>query len=323
MKRLTALLLCLAMLFSLCACSGDEEKKKTEDKETEKYEAVKVENHGKTVTVKEMPQKVVTAGPNCTELFCALGLSDLVIGKCMSNHSAGALEEYADDYYTVPDIAEGYPTLEQLTASGCDFICATDWIFGENLTVKSLENAGITVFVLDSDDIGDMYRDIRAIAKIFGVSEAAEELISKDAARISAVTEALPEEAARVLVLDSFLGSKVYVAGAYSYENSLIAAAGGVNVFAELEKAWDAVTVEDIIAADPDFIIIHDYKGSGYDEKLNALLNNPALSQLNCLADGQPHVMCLPLENCFPGVRCSLAVEAIAAALHADVSAAE
>ncbi len=321
MKRLTALLLCLAMLFSLCACSDDEEKK-TEESE-EKYEAVSFENHGKTVTVKEMPQKVVTAGPNCTELFCALGLSDLVIGKCMSNHSTGALEEYADDYYTVPDIAEGYPTLEQLTASGCDFICATDWIFGENLTVKSLERAGITVFVLNSGSIGEMYRDVRDIAKIFGVSEAAEELISKDAARISAVNEELPEEAARVLVLDSFLGSKAYVAGAYSYENSLIAAAGGVNVFAELEKAWDAVTVEDIIAADPDFIIIHDYKSSGYDEKLDALLNNPELSQLDCLSDGQPRVMRLPLENCFPGVRCSLTVEAIAASLYADVSGAE
>lgn len=318
MKRFTALFLCVVMLFALCACAAEEPSDEPGETETaEKYTPVSFVNHGKEITVKQMPQKVVTAGPNCAELFCALGLSDMVIGKCMSNHSMGVLDEFADDCYTIPDLVEGYPTYEQLTESGCDFLCTTDWIFNEDLTVKSLEKAGITVFVMNDDCIGDMYGDIRTIAKIFEVSSEAEKLISEDASRISDISGLLPEESLRVLVLDSFLGNKLYVTGAYGYENELINAAGGVNVFADLENDWDAVTLEDAVAANPDFIIIHDYQGSGYDEKLNTIQKIPELSQLACVQDGR--ILRVPLENSFPGLRCGLTVEMMAAAMYPDL----
>lgn len=319
MKRITAFVLCILMLFALCACEEGKPAPTPQPtpEPTPSYDAVSFENYGRQVTVSKMPQKVVTAGPNCTEIFCALGLSDIVVGKCMSNHSEGALEELSEDFYTIPDLAVGYPTLEELKASGCDFVFATDWIFGENLTVKALEKAGITVFVLSSGDIGALYEDIRTVAKIFEVSEAAEELIANDAALISAVSEKLPEEKTRVLVLDSFIGDLVYVAGANSFENNLIASAGGVNVFAELEKSWDAVTVDDVIAAEPEFIIIHNYQDSDSDTKLAALQEQPRLSQLECVKDGA--IMCISLENSFPGVRSGITVEAMAKAMHPDI----
>ena len=46
--------------------------------------------------LKKRPEKVLTLGPNCTELFAALGLGDLVIGRSLVNHSRGPLPEYAD-----------------------------------------------------------------------------------------------------------------------------------------------------------------------------------------------------------------------------------
>ena len=42
---------------------------------------VTVENYGRTITIEKMPEKVVTAGPNCTEVFCALGLAGKVVGN--------------------------------------------------------------------------------------------------------------------------------------------------------------------------------------------------------------------------------------------------
>lgn len=318
MKRFTAFLLCFVMLFALCACeSGKPEPTQPTAEPTPGYTEVSFENHGRKITLEAMPQKVVTAGPNCTEVFCALGLADTVIGKCMSNHSNGALEELSEDYYTIPDISAGYPTLNELVSSGCDFLYATDWIFGENLTIKALEKAGITVFVSSSDSIGSLYEDIRTLAKIFDVSDIAEELIAEDAAAISEIGEKLPEEKMRVLVLDSFIDDLVYVAGANSFENDLIAAAGGKNVFAGLEKPWDAVTVDDIIAAEPDFIIVHDYQDSDSEAKLAELQENPVLSRLDCVKNGT--VLCISLENSFPGVRSAITVEAMAQTMHPDI----
>ena len=315
MKRLTAFLLCILMLLSLCACT-EEEPEPTEPAET--YAPVSFENHGRTVTVGRAPRKAVTAGPHCTEIFCALGLADLVVGKCMSNHSQGALEELADDYYTIPDLAVGYPDYEDIISSGCDFLLATDWIFGEDLTIKSLEKAGITVFVLSTDSIGSLCADLRTVAKIFEVSGRAEEIIALQAPVISQIIEKLPEqEPLRVLVLDSFVGEKVYVTGSYGYENELISAAGGVNIFAGLEKKWDAVTPEEIMEARPDFIIIHDYEGSSADEKHAALNEHALLGQLPCVWEGR--VLHLPLENSFPGVRCAMTVELLAAEFFPDM----
>ena len=319
MKRLIAFLLCIVMLFALCACSANKPEPTQEPsaEPTPSYESVSFENHGKKITVDSMPQKVVTAGPNCTEVFCALGLSDLVVGKCMSNHSTGALEELSEDFYTIPDISVGYPTLDELIASGCDFLYATDWIFGENLTIKSLEKAGITVFVSNCGDIGGLYEDIRTIAKIFEVSDTAEKIIAKDAAIISAVSEKLPEEKLRVLVLDSFIDDLIYVAGSNAFENSIIEAAGGKNVFAELEKPWDAVTVEEIMAAQPDFIIIHDYQDSASADKLAALKEHPWLSHLACVRNGA--ILEISLENSFPGVRSGITVETLSSAMYPDI----
>ena len=57
---------------------------------------VTVDNYGREFTVTKRPERVLTLGPNCTELFAALGLGDLVIGRSLVNHSRGPLEEYAD-----------------------------------------------------------------------------------------------------------------------------------------------------------------------------------------------------------------------------------
>lgn len=50
-----------------------------------------LENAGRTLAVSERPQRVLTLGPNCTELFAALGLDSLVVGRSLVNHSRGPL----------------------------------------------------------------------------------------------------------------------------------------------------------------------------------------------------------------------------------------
>ena len=75
MKRIVAFLLCLVMAFSLCACKVSEPEPTAQPTAQptpeESYAPVSFRNHGKQSTVTALPQKVVTAGPNCTEIFCA------------------------------------------------------------------------------------------------------------------------------------------------------------------------------------------------------------------------------------------------------------
>lgn len=316
MKRLLSFILCLCMVFALCACDSSEPQPTPEPTETEPaYTPVTFENHGRRTTVTKPPEKVVTAGPNCTEIFCALGLADYVTGKFMENHSQGALPELEEAVEDIPTLFEGYPSLKDITQSGCDFIYASNWIFDGELTVDDIEDAGITVYVSEATGLESLWNELRDLAKIFGVD--AEELINSETARLDAVSTALNGiEPKKVLVLDSLIGEKVYTAGSGNIETVCISCAGGTNVFSELQKPWDAVSREEVLASNPDFIIIHDYKGSSFDDKLAALKADPILSNLDCIRNGC--IIKLPLENVMPGMRSALTVETIAHAMFPD-----
>ncbi len=322
MKRIIALLLCLAMAFSLCACKGGEPEPSVqptaEPTPESSYAPVSFQNHGRHSTVTSLPQKVVTAGPNCTEVFCALGLEDKVIGKCMENHSLGALPEYADAVASIPTLSVGYPTAEQIIDSGCDFLYASSWIFDDELTVSQLESAGICVYVSEAETIEALWQELRDIGRVF-LADNTEELISEQSLSLEALSDKLSgiSESKSVFVLDSFIGDKLYTAGSSNIESAYITAAGGVNSFSELTKAWDAVEPSALVVADPWCIIIHDYTGSSYDDKVAALKADAQLSQLDCVKNER--FIRLSLEDALPGMRCVPTVEAIAQMLYPEL----
>ena len=91
---------------------------------------VTVDNYGRKVTVTQTPQRVLTLGPNCTELFIALGRGDKIAGNTLDNHSRGPLPKYAAEYARVPELNYGSATREAALTSGADFVFGIDWEFG-------------------------------------------------------------------------------------------------------------------------------------------------------------------------------------------------
>lgn len=318
MKRTVSILLALAMIFALCACSKDEPKPTKEPEPTPTpYEAVTVSNHDRLITVKKMPQKVVTIGPNCTELFCLLGLSGSVTGKCMDNHSRGAQESIAEAYDAIADISYGYPKLDDILDSDCDFVYALGWAFKDDLTVEALEKRGITVYVSEATTLEGIWKEIRDIGSIFKVSETAESFIGSELLRIDNVSKIIGDAApVKVFVYDSQIGGMAYTAGVMALESRLIEAAGGENVCSGLESEWGVVEFENVLSAVPDYIIVHDYDGVSYDEKIKQIKADPYLSQLGCVQNDR--FIKLSLENVLPGSRTALTVETIAQSIHAD-----
>ena len=117
-KRITALLISCAMLLALLAgCSGTKSRgEDNNDNNTQAEEGYPftLDNYGRQVEITKRPQKVLTLGPNCTELFAALGLSDLVVGRSLVNHSRGPLPEYADAVNAIPELNHASATREAI-----------------------------------------------------------------------------------------------------------------------------------------------------------------------------------------------------------------
>ena len=277
------------------------------------------DNYGREVTISEQPERVLTLGPNCTELFAALGLEDYVIGRSLVNHSRGPLDEYADAVNGIPELNHGSATREAILSSGADFIYAIDWeISDTGCNIDEAGEYGMNVYVNSAATLEQQYQEILDIGKIFGVEDAAESFVADQRARIEAVQTAVAGgEPVDVLVYDS--GSNgVFTCSGSNFETLLIELAGGHNIFDDLtDQQWVTVSYEEVLARDPDIILIHDYDSPSVEAKIAEIKGDPTLSQLECVQNSR--FAAITLESVLPGDRMAYAVESMAAAFYPEV----
>ncbi len=280
---------------------------------------VTVDNYGRTVTIADRPERVLTLGPNVTELFAALGLGDLVIGRSLVNHSRGPLPEYADAVNAIPQLNYSSATREAIISSGADFIYALDWEIGDaGCNIEEVAGYGMDVYVNAAVTIDEMYAEIEDVGKIFGIEDTAAAFIEDQKARIQAVADKIAgQEPVNVLVYDSG-NDGVFTCSGVNFESLLIGLAGGKNLFDDLtDKQWVTVSYEEVLARNPDVILIHDYDAPSVEEKIAEIKANPTLSLLPCVQNDRFAV--ITLESVLPGDRMAYAVESLAADFYPEL----
>ncbi|MDO4370111.1 MAG: ABC transporter substrate-binding protein [Clostridia bacterium] len=305
MKKILSLMLVCALMLTCAAFAAE-------------Y-PVTVDNYGRTVTIADRPERVLTLGPNVTELFAALGLGDLVIGRSLVNHSRGPLPEYADAVNAIPQLNYSSATREAIISSGADFIYALDWEIGDaGCNIEEVAGYGMDVYVNAAVTIDKMYAEIEDIGKIFGIEDTAAAFIEDQKARIQAVADKIAgQEPVNVLVYDSG-NDGVFTCSGVNFESLLIGLAGGKNLFDDLtDKQWITVSYEEVLARNPDVILIHDYDAPSVEEKIAEIKANPTLSLLPCVQNDRFAV--ITLESVLPGDRMAYAVESLAADFYPEL----
>lgn len=317
-KMIPALAVIAALALScLSACGTAENVKAADTADTSREEAggaypLSIDNYGREVTIEKRPERVLTLGPNCTELFAALGLSDLIVGRSLVNHSRGPLPEYAEAVEAIPELNHASATREAVISSGADFVYAIDWEISDvGCNIDEAESYGMDVYVNQASALGEQYQEIRDLGRIFGVEDRAEAFIQDQQDRIASVQEMLKDtEPVDVLVYDSG-SSGVFTCSGDNFESMLIELAGGRNIFDDLEgQQWVTVSYEEVLSRDPDIILIHDYDSPSVEEKIEEIRHDPSLSQLDCVKEGR--FASITLENVLPGDRMAYAVESMA-----------
>lgn len=305
------LLICLLGLTLLTGCQ-----KTTEQASTSGYT---LDNYGRTIQITQKPSKVLTLGPNCSELFCALGLDNHIIGNTLDNHSRGPLEEYKEAYNRIPELNYSSATRESVLSSGADFIYGIDWEFGdEALDVDELTQFGMTTYMNKASTLEQIYQEITDLGRIFEIEDKAKAFIDDQKSRIQKVNDLVSkQEPIKVLVYDSG-GNGVFTCSGSNFETLLIEQAGGKNIFDDLKSAqWVTVSQEEVLKRDPDVILIHDYDSPSLEEKIKEIKNDPALSKLDCVK--QERFVSISLESVLPGDRMAYTVEYLAKGFYPDL----
>ena len=169
----------------------------------------------------------------------------------------------------------------------------------------------------------NIYNDIINIGKIFRVEERAEELVAQLREREASVEASVAGlEPVRVFYFDSDTGGGVDMStvGDTGLQSLMLEMAGAENIFSDVEGQFVAVSWEDVVDRDPEYIIVCDYYGEGYaEEKIAELKANPATMDMDAVVNDR--FIVVPGMAMFPSLECMDAVELIAAGLRPDEAA--
>lgn len=315
---ISAIIIASLTLIAVGCSSGTDETAHTSSVTDTAGYPLTVSNYGREITIDKKPERVLTFGPNCTELFTALGLNDYIIGTTLNNHSRGPLPEYENEISKIPELNYGSATREAVISSGADFVYGIDWEFGsEGLDISELEGYGMNVYVNSATSVEEQYNEITDIGKIFGVEEKAEAFINDQKSRILEVQNKIgSREKPDVLVYDSG-NDGVFTAGGSNFETTLISLAGGNNIFSDItDKQWTTVSYEGVLSRNPDIIIVHDYDTPSAEEKIKEIKANSVLSQLDCVKNDR--FITIDLESVLPGDRMAYSIEKLATGFFPD-----
>ena len=266
---------------------------------------------GREVTLNGLPQHIISLAPSNTEILFAIGAGDQVVGR-------DTLSDFPEEANKATDIGSTFDALntELIVSLKPDLVLAAEINTPEQ--VKQLEDLGLTVYYLKNPlTLEEMYGNLGLVAQLTGHREEAAVLIDSLKARVAAVDEKIAPISSRPGVfyeLDGTDPSKPYTAGKGTFITQLIDRAGGYNIASDLE-GYPQMSLEQVVAADPAFIILGDAR---YGVSPESIAQRPGWENLSAVKNGQV----LPFNDDLvsrPGPRLVDALEELAKLLRPEL----
>ncbi len=207
----------------------------------------------RTVTITVPVQRVVSLAPSNTEFLFALGAKDQLVGR-------DTFSDYPAEAASIFEVGGGFGDLntEVILAQNPDLILASHLTPPEQ--IASLENLGLTVLSLaNPKDFEGMYDNLRLVARLTGHQKEADELIEGFKVRVAAVEAKTAFITERPLVfyeLDGTDPNAPWTSGPGTFIDTMIDMAGGENLGSSLGSEWAQISIEELIARNPEVILL-------------------------------------------------------------------
>ncbi len=211
-----------------------------------------IDERGREITLLQEPQRIVTILPLYAEIVLDLEAGARIVGVADSPDNPPELKD-------LPKVGTAFnPSVERILA------LQPDLVLGAFDPVRlTLEDAGLVVFLGGKsggfiDRITEIFRLIRNVGLLlWGDSERADRLIGRLAEEIIALEERVfdrPKVRVAVLYRGSF-ESLPFAPGPASPEHEIVTRAGGLDVFSDITPFGGEVSLEALLARDPEVII--------------------------------------------------------------------
>ena len=244
---------------------------------------------GRQVTMKALPQRIVSLAPSNTERLFAVGAWSTVVGVT-------TVDTYPPEVAVLPKVGGFVPK-----------------------SIEALERLGIAVVAIEDPGSFDaVYAAIALVGRLTGHEQEASQVVQAMQARLARVRQAvatLPQDR-RVTVFYEVYDEPLMTVGRSTIIGQLVEMAGGINIFADVPGRYPQVSSEEVVKRNPDCILGH----TGHQLALTAgqIGQRPGWNHITAVKHN-----CIRMLNgdtvARPGPRLAEALEAIAKALYPDL----
>lgn len=273
MKKLISLLLALSLVLSLGLCAVAEGADLTDQL-------------GRTVTLEQTPERIVSGYYISSSALIALGLEDKLVGIEAKANKRPIYSLSAPALIDLPNVG----TAKEFDLEGCIALNPDLVILPAKLknAAETLEQLGIPVLLVNPESGEQLEQMIALLGQATGTQERAEELLDFIAGQRENL-ETLLAEAEKPRVYLAGNSALLSTAGANMYQSDMMVLAGGENVAAELSDTyWAEISYEQLLAWNPEYIVL----ASDASYTVEEVLADPNLADCTAVKNG--NVLQLP-----------------------------
>lgn len=296
LKRMGALALAAALCLNLAACGAASSSAASSAAASSQAVASSAavseaagitltDQAGRTVTLEQPAESIVSCYYISTYATIALGLKDKIVGL---ENKADTRALYALAAPELPELTQ-VGTLKELNVEAVAALEPDLVIMPQKLidNAQTLEDLGITVMIVNPETQEGLETMLTLIGEACGASDQAQALIDYNHTQLERAAEMTADlEKPSVCLLGN--SSYLSVAPAAMYQNDLIEQAGGVNAAASIEEDyWADVSYETLLALAPEVLVIP----SAASYTAEDVMNDPQLADLPAVQNGAVYTM--------------------------------
>ncbi len=210
---------------------------------------------GRELTLSSLPVRIVSLAPSITETLFALGLDREIVGVTRFSN-------YPEAVRSKPKVGSFIGlSLEKIVALRPDLVIGTA-DGNKRETIDQLAQIGIPVYITNPTTLEGIFETIAGLGAITGRSDEARAVVRELRRRVEKVGNAAGKRAHRRVFFQIGIHPIVSV-GRGTLHDRLITLAGGINVAGNIDVTYPRMSIEQIIAAMPDIIIVSSMKRGG------------------------------------------------------------
>jgi iron complex transport system substrate-binding protein len=206
------------------------------------------DDRGVEVALAEPAARIVALAPHLVEIAFAAGAGSKLAG-------VSAYSDYPAEAAMLPVVADAtHVDLEALERIKPDLVLA--WKSGTPArNVEQLEARGFRVFSTEAATLEDVPRLVRTVGRLAGTTAVAERRAAEFEARLAEIRRRYARRA-QVRVFYEIWHEPLMTVSGHHIASGMLALCGGRNVFADAKPLTPVVSREQVLAADPDAILV-------------------------------------------------------------------